>query len=453
MRFRNITFALAAGALSAFANPAISAVSAEEAKKLGTELTPVGANPDGNAEGTIPKWTPQTQKGPISGEYPSDPKIDAEEPLFTITASNMDQYADKLSEGHKLLLKRFPDSYKMNVYPTHRIVNWPEEIMAATKENATKCEFRGPDDITNCSVGFPFPIPQTGAEVLWNHKLKWRGNAARRFNNQMIVQSDGGFQFTKIVEDVSFSYANLKEPIPIAGDEGEYLRYLSETVAPVRLAGTFILVHEKVGTGASGRSAWLYSPGLRRIRRAPSVCCDNPYEGTDGHQFYDQVDMFNGVKERFNWKLLGKKEMYVPYNAHKISGPDTAYNDLAAPRHLNQDLPRYELHRVWVVEAENKADLRHTFGKKMFYVDEDSWNVVVIDNYDQRGDLMQLQEGHLIFGQNILATATSPEVIYHFNTGRYFLTALANEDRPIDSSVTYDNSFFTASSVQRATSR
>lgn len=447
------TLAIAASAVWAFSTSAPAAVSAEEAKRLGSELTPIGANPEGNEAGTIPAWEPQEKEGPASGEYPADPEIDAEEPRLTITAENMDQHADKLSEGHKLLLKRFPDSYKMNIYPTHRIANWPDEIKEATKRNATKCEFRGPDDITNCEVGFPFPIPQTGAEVVWNHKLKWRGNNARRYNNQMIVQPDGEYQFTKIVEDVTFSYANVNDPIPIEDGQGEYLRYLSETVAPVRLAGTFILVHEKVGTGEAGRRAWLYSPGLRRIRRAPSVCCDNPYEGTDGHQFYDQVDMFNGVLERFNWKLQGKKEMYVPYNSHRIAGPDTSYDDLASPRHLNPELPRYELHRVWVVEAENKEDLRHTFGKKVLYIDEDSWNIVMIDNYDHRGEMMQFQEGHLSFAQNILATGTSPEVIYHLNTGRYFLTALANEDRPIDSTVTYDDSFFTAAAVQRKTSR
>ncbi|WP_420426462.1 DUF1329 domain-containing protein [Algiphilus sp.] len=453
MTLRRLTIALAAGAAWALSAPALAAVSQEEANKLGTELTPVGANPKGNEDGTIPEWNPTTMQGDKTGEYPSHPEIDDDEPRFVITAENMDQYADKLSEGHKLLLQRYPDSYKMKIYPSHRIVTWPEEILAATKRNATACEFRGPDDITNCEVGFPFPIPQTGAEVVWNHKLKWRGNNARRYNNQMIVQQNGDYQFTKIVEDVTFSYANLNDPVPIKDGQGEYLRYLSETVAPVRLAGTFILVHEKVGTGEAGRRAWLYSPGLRRIRRAPSVCCDNPYEGTDGHQFYDQVDMFNGVLERFNWKLLGKKEMFIPYNSHKIAGPPTKYADLAQPRHLNQELPRYELHRVWVVEAENKPDLRHTFGKKVLYIDEDSWNIVMIDNYDHRGEMMQFQEGHYFISRNILAGATSPEVIYHLNTGRYFLTALAQEDQPIDSTVTYDDGYFTAAAVQRKTSR
>lgn len=161
MTFTRKTLAIAVGALWALSSSALAAVSAEEAKKLGNELTPIGANPEGNEAGTIPEWTPQDQKGPLSGEYPSDPEIDAEDPKFTITAANMAEYEDKLSEGHKLLLERFPDSYKMNIYPSHRNVNWPEEIKEASKRNATTCEFRGPDDITNCKLGFPFPVPQS----------------------------------------------------------------------------------------------------------------------------------------------------------------------------------------------------------------------------------------------------------------------------------------------------
>ena len=449
---KTLSMAFGALALSLVATHAAAKVDAAEAAKLGTTLTPVGAEKAGNKDGSIPAWTPAPQSGSLKGEFPTDPKIMADKAKFTINKANMAQYTAKLTEGHKYLLKTY-DTYKMNVYPTRRVASWPQFIYDSTKENATTCTITGTDILDNCKVGFPFPIPKTGAEPIWNHKLKWRGETVTRFNNQMIVQPSGEFQLTKIIENVQFGYASEKNPVPLTKTSGEFLKYLSQTVAPPRLAGTYILVHEKAGTGADGRAAWLYSPGLKRIRRAPTVCCDNPYEGTDGHQFYDQVDNFNGSLERFNWKLLGKKEIYVPYNGYQIAGPQTKYKDLAKPKHLNADLPRYELHRVWVVEANIKAGTSHTFNKRTFYIDEDSWNIVAIDNYDARGNLYQFQEGHYVFGSNIQSGTTVPEVIYHFTSGRYFITAAFNEDKPFDLTAKFSPDYFTAAAVQKRSTK
>lgn len=426
----------------------------EEVAKLGKELTPVGAIRAANEDGSIPEWEPRPQNGPLKDFWPSYPDIEAEKPLFTITGANAGQYADKLTEGHKELLKRYPDSYLMNVYPTHRVANFPQEILDGSIVNAANAVMNGVDEPSGALLGIPFPIPQSGAEPIWNHKTKFRGNAFRRYNNQMIVQLDGKFTMTKIIEDIKFYYNNPEVKPPLELKPGvASIKYVSEVTSPPRLAGTFILAHEKAGTGPEGRAAWLYAPAIKRIRRAPAVCCDNPYEGTDGHQFYDQVDMFNGVLERYTLKLVGRREMYIPYNSYRIAGNKIKYADIASPRHVNPELPRYELHRVWVVEAENKPELRHTFAKIRFYIDEDSWNIVARDNYDHQGQLMQLQEGHLIYASNVMASTTVPEVIYHFNSGRYFVTAMANEDQPGDASVDFPDSYFEASSVQQRSAK
>ncbi len=427
---------------------AIAKVTPEEAAKLGKELTPIGAERAGNKAGTIPAWTPAKQRGKLNHEFPNDPVFDLEKPLFSVTGASAAKYAANLTEGQKELLRRYPETYKLNVYPSHRVANFPEAVLKATVDNATRAELKSPDLPTGAVLGFPFPIPKSGAEPIWNHKLKWRGENARRYNNQIIVQQDGKYTLTKLVEEVKFIYASQKTPSPL-GPGTEYLRYLSATVAPPRLAGTHILVHERVGTGAEGRNAWLYSPGLRRIRRAPTVCCDNPYEGTDGHQFYDQVDMFNGVLERYNWKLMGKREVYIPYDSNLIASNRTKYSALVRPKHLNQDLVRYELHRVWVVEAELRPGLNHTFRKRRMYLDEDSWNIVAVDDYDNRNQLMEYQEGNMVIGYNILSAGTVPEIIYHFNSGRYFITALFNEDEPYDFAVQYNDDKFTPESVQK----
>jgi hypothetical protein len=439
-------------ALTIVAAAAWGKVGPDEAAKLAKDLTPIGAEAGANKDGSIPAWAPIKAQGALKGVYTSDAKMDAEKPLFTITKANIAQYGEALTEGHKKLLSTY-DTYKMNVYPSHRDTTWPDEVNKATAENATVATLTGTDVVEGAKLGFPFPIPKSGAEIIWNHKLKWRGENVRRYNNQLIVQPSGEFQLTKIVEDVKFYYASIKNPLPLTKDQNMFIKYLSQTIAPPRMAGTFILVHEKGGTGNEGRAAWLYSPGLRRIRRAPTVCCDNPYEGTDGHQFYDQVDMFNGVLERYNWKLVGKKELFVGYHGNKLAGNKVKFKDMAKGKHLNQDLPRYEKHRVWVVEATLRPGTNHTFKKRVFYVEEDGWNIVAVDNYDSRDQLYQFQEGHYVVAPNILSGGTVPELIYHFNSGRYFITAAANEDKPNDFTVNFDDNYFEAATVQKRTTK
>jgi len=206
-----------------------------------------------------------------------------EKPLYTITGANLAQYAAKLTEGHKYLLRTY-DDYKMNVYPTHRIAGWPDFIYQATAQNAVSCEMIGTDNPNSCKLGFPFPIPKTGAEPIWNHKLKYRGSTVQRYNNQAIVKPDGTFKITKLVEDVLFVYANLKERSMWKSGSNMIAYYLSETKEPPRVAGQFTLVHEKIGPGVEARSAWIYSPGLGRVNRAPDVGFDN-HTGEHSHLY------------------------------------------------------------------------------------------------------------------------------------------------------------------------
>ena len=207
--------------------PSVAKATPEEATRLGKDLTPVGAEKAGNKPGTIPEWTPMSQSGALKDFWPSNPAIDAEKPLFTITAANMAQYADKLTVGHRELLKRYPDTYKMNVYPTHRNATFPKEILDATISNATTASLEGVDFPRGAKLGIPFPVPQSGAEPIWNHKLKYRGATARRYNNQMIVQLDGKFTLTKIVEDVNFYYGNLTlQPAVILEPGVPLIKYL-----------------------------------------------------------------------------------------------------------------------------------------------------------------------------------------------------------------------------------
>lgn len=450
MQFRTILSVGSALAISLATLQVQAKVSAEEAAKLGGELSPIGADKSANADGSIPEWTGgEPASGDLAGQWPDETKYVPEKPIATVTKANMAEYAEKLTEGHKMLLTKYP-TYKMDIYKSHRPVTYPKAILDATKANATTAFLDGdPDRIKGAKMGFPFPIAKSGGEAMWNHRLRWRGESVRRYNNQAIVQPSGGYQISKLVEDVKFTYGSIKNPQSFENEDDVGLYYLSETLAPPRNAGQFLLGWEHPYT----RSAWLYNPGLRRIRRAPNVGFDNPYEGTDGNQFYDQVDMFNGSFERYTWKLVGKKEIYIPYNSHKINLPKYKYDDIVQKNHINQDLARYELHRVWVVEADLKAGTSHSFKKRRFYIDEDSWYVVAVDCYDNRDELWKFQEGHAAYTTNVQAVGGVPELIYDFQTTGYFATAMINEDKPNDFSVEYDDKFFTTQSVKKKTSR
>ena len=440
----------AAGAAALVCGTATAKVSSEEAAKLGKELTPIGAEKAANADGTIPEWTGGLPKLEITEPKHWDNPWPDEKPLFTITKDNVDKYKDKLTVTHLALFDAYGDTYKMNVYPTRRSSGFPDEYYEYTKKNATTAELEGTDLLKNAEVGFPFPIPKTGAEVIWNHRLKYRGKAVQRFNNQFIVQADGSSQKATLIEDVLFPYANLSDDHTVIDDKDDVtIYYVAEILSPPRNAGLFLMAWEHVDY----RSAWLYPPALRRVRRAPSVAYDNPYEGTDGNQFYDQVDMYNGALDRFTWKLKGKKEYYLPVNSFAMNEADVKYDDVIGTSHINQDLPRYELRRAWVVEAELKDGTTHKFGKRRFYVDEDSWNVVVVDCYDTRGNLWKLQEGHLIVERSLPASTTVPEIIYDLQARSYFATALRSEDKPNNQFVEYDTRYFDPRELKRRATR
>jgi hypothetical protein len=449
-----------------FSASVFAAASPEEAARLGKDLTEVGAERGPNKDGSIPAWQggsffSDEQKKYTVAKLEELRKKNPQEienilktqagdkavPAYTITRDNWKQYEAKLSDGHKALFAAYPD-YKMIVYPAVRNAFFPDEILKATVANATTGQLKGTDDVSGAKLGFPFPIPKSGAEPLWNHKLKFRGSTVRRFNNQAIVKPDGDYKITKIIEDVKFKYANLREPGGAAKD-ALLAYYLQEVMEPPRVAGQITLVHEAASGGESARKAWLYSPGLGRVNRAPDVGFDNPSIGSDGEQFYDQIDVFNGALDRYDWKLLGKKEILIPYNSFLINSPRFKYKDLIRPGHINQDLARYELHRVWVVEANLKKGTRHRFAKRVFYLDEDSWSIAVVDCYDQRGQMWKVQEAHLITLPFIPTVSGIPETIYDLQSKRYFLTTMTNEDAISNFEIVFDDKLFTPASLQR----
>lgn len=396
-----------------------AAVSAEEAKKLGTTLTYAGAEKGANAAGTIPAYTgglttlpPGFKKG---DSIRPDP-FASEKPLFSIDAKNFDKYADKLTEGTKGLLKKYP-TYRLDVYPTHRTVAHPKRIIDATLKCATTAKTSADGrSMEGCFGGIPFPIPQSGYEAMWNHLVRYEGDAFKLEYKGLYVDSSGKLTLTTRADSITDSpywYSDKDDKIFTYRVKVKYTE-------PIRRAGEGIMVHDPMDYATSGRRAWSYLPGQRRVRASPSVAFDTPNPSTGGASTYDDSFVFLGSMERYNFKLLGKKEMYIPYNTYKMDYHSTA-DELCKPNHLNPDYVRWELHRVWVVEATLAEGKRHVYSKRVFYLDEDSWAAVASDQYDMRGQLYRVGFGYTAPSYDIPSTMVQTNGQYDLISGIYAL--------------------------------
>ncbi|WP_166254043.1 DUF1329 domain-containing protein [Marinobacter salicampi] len=446
---------IATGVLTAslFAGNTFAAVSAEEAAKLGDSLTRIGAEKAGNGD-EIPAWDggltdiPSDYKG--DGIY-VDPFAD-EEPLFTIDQSNVDQYAENLSPGQVAMIKKY-STYKMPVYKTHRTAKYPDDILEETVENATKVGLiSGGNGLENYQNATPFPIPQNGLEVIWNHITRYRGGSVVRNVGQVTPTADGAFSVVKFQDELTWRTA-LTDYEP--DQDPNVLFYFKQAItAPSRLAGNVLLVHETIDQVKEGRRAWVYNAGQRRVRRAPQVAYDGPGTASDGMRTTDNFDMFNGAPDRYEWELVGKKEMYIPYNSYELVSRDLSYDEIVQAGHINQDYTRYELHRVWHVQAKLKSGARHIYAQRDFYFDEDSWQASIIDHYDGRGDLWRVAEAHNMHFYDQEVPWYAIETLYDLLSGRYLALGLTNEEtNPYEFGAKRHSRDYTPAALRRAGTR
>jgi len=427
MRIRNTGLVLSILIL-ACAGVLVAGLSPQEAARLGKDLTPFGGEKAASADGIIPAWDGGLTKPPAGyqpGQHYVDPYA-ADAVTATIDGNNMGSYAERLSEGHKAMLKAYP-TFKMKVYPTRRSASAPARIYEATAKSATTAELAaGGNGVTGALGGIPFPMPTEGVQVIWNHLLRYRGEIAKRNVAQAAPTRGGQYTLVQFDEETMFLYH-----LPGMTEEkmgNRVLLFKQEVLSPARLAGGILLVHETLNQVAQPRDAWLYNPGQRRVRRAPQVAYDNPGTAADNMRTSDQLDMFNGAPDRYDWQLVGKKEIYVPYNAYKLQDPSVKYKDVLTPLHLNPDYLRYELHRVWVVDATLKPGERHIYKRRTFYVDEDSWQILVIDQYDNRDQLWRVSEGHAMNFYNVPTTWVAAESHTDLQAGRYLVMGLFSEN-------------------------
>lgn len=414
------------GLMTMLSEVAQAKLSSEEVARLGRDLTPTGAEKAGNASGSIPAWTGGLSQIPAGFNAKAgyiNPFAN-EQPLYTVSAANVATYANVLTEGHKAMIKQYP-SYQMHVYPSHRTLALPaEEYAQISKEAATVELLPGGAGMANYEkTSVPFPIPKDGLEAIWNHLVRYRAGGTKREYSQVIVQSSGSFSAVKMEAKQVMASA-------LGNQEQNRLFYYHDYVAgPESLAGLQTLVHEPLNQVTEARLAWQYNPGQRRVLRAPEVAYDNPDLSSDGLRTIDSVDMYNGAPDKYDWKLVGKKEMLIAYNNYKLNDRTLKHKQIVGKEHMNQDLVRYEPHRVWVVEATLKTGARHIYGKRRFYLDEDSWNIVQVDHYDGRGELWRVMEAHTLQRYDVNVNFPSSDVCYDLQARRYLINGLENEEK------------------------
>ncbi|WP_407920654.1 MULTISPECIES: DUF1329 domain-containing protein [Pseudomonas] len=400
-----------------------------EIDSLGTTLTPIGAQKEGNAAGTIPEWTgglPTDAGQSLPNNFLESPYKD-DQPEFVITAQNYQQYKDNLTPGQVALFERYPETFRMPIYKTQRSVGFPQSVYDQVKATAGQAKLvNGGDGISNFAHGsFAFPIPKSGAEVVWNHNTRYRLNV-HRWYMQAMPQTNGSFTLIKMEEEVG--YPEQMSDVDASTMPNTLLFFKQRVNAPARLAGNVLLVHDSLDQLKEPRMAWVYNAGQRRVRRAPQVAYDGPGTASDGMRTSDNFSMYNGAPDRYDWTLVGKKEIYIPYNSGKLTEPGVQYDDVLQAGHINPDFTRFELHRVWEVQGNVKDGQRHIYAQRNFFVDEDSWMISLADHYDGRGTLWRVGEGHLGFNYQQKIPGYSIETLYDLLAGRYIALGMYSEE-------------------------
>ncbi|GGB49155.1 DUF1329 domain-containing protein [Shewanella inventionis] len=450
---KKLTILSAAVIMALGAPAALAKVSQADADKLGTTLTPLGGDKAANADGSIPAWDggiTQPVAGYTKGMHHPDPFPD-DKILFTITNANKAQYAEFLTPGQNKLFELYPDSYQMNVYQTRRSASVPQYVYDATKKNAVSAELVSQGNgISGATIGVPFPIPANGLEVIWNHILRYRGVDVETYRSQAAPTSTGSYTLVENAEEIRFEYTRPEITLDKLKETNTLFYFKQVVTQPARLAGTALLVKETMDQEALPRQAWTYNTGQRRVRKAPNVAFDTPGTVSDGLRTTDDFDMFNGSPSRYNWELVGKKEIYIPYNDYKLHSDKLKYEQILKPGHINPEFARYEKHRVWEVKATLKDGMRHIYKSRVFYIDEDSWQIALTDMYDNRDELYRVGVAHSINYYDALTNWSTLEVFHDLQSRRYLAMGLDNEGRMYNFDASLSESNFTPDALRRA---
>lgn len=388
------------------------------------DLTPFGAIRAGDENRFIPAWTgglAEPVKDYQPGRAHPDPFFE-DVRWFTVKAADLERYKVRLSSGLQELLRRYP-KFEIPLYPGRRTAAAPQAVYDATAANLGSAKLiENGLGVSGAKVGIPFPVPKDGAEAMWNHLLRWRGGTVVRSDGVAIPDAYGQVTLSLYREEVLPAYGQ--------GIEGPLTLYYRRTgLEPESVRGA-LLVQETLNPLVRPRAVWYRPPGDRRVLRAPDFADDTPDPASGGIRTADMLDMFNGTMDRFAYRLIGRRSMYVPYNAYRLDAAGLSPAEFLWSSHPNPSFLRYELHRVWIVEASLKSGYKHAFPERIYYLDEDSWQIVMADHFGPDGTLQRYAEAHGATYSQIPVFAPAVEITYDFPGNRYVVNGVDNLQSP-----------------------
>jgi hypothetical protein len=459
----NIASIVTALAALLAANLVQARVSEEEAARLGKDLTPFGGEVAGNAEGSLPAWSGKWRGVPPGVDYPGHPAelpspYADEKPLFSITSDNYQEHKKYLSDGQVGLLERYP-SFRMDIYPSHRDFTFSQRMIDKAAWNTRNTVLsNGVESVSNYTGGIAFPIPAGPEEVLWNTRTNYCHYSTTGNVSLLGVFSNGERSEETSNFTQSLPFNDPKNPIPTTEETvGDRIAFTFTTyTSPSRKKGEAIVVQDPIDYKANKRNAWIYRPDIRRVRKAPAIGYDNP-TGPGGLQTSDDQKGFNGAFDRYNYELLGKREIYIPYHNYGFNDPnfgDSNIESRLTVSHVNPDYVRFELHRVWVVEAKLAPGKRHIYKRRRWYIDEDSWNPVMSENYDSRDNLWRV--GFLLseYQYDIECYEKHAQIFHDLPSGHYVTSFIQFEQEPFNYTIPFvEKSHFTAANLRKTVKR
>ena len=400
-----------------------AAAQAGASLKAGT-LTPYGAERGASKDGSIPAWDGKPVATAVGADNKRADPYAAEKPLLSITSANAAQHAEKLTDGTKALLAKWP-GMRIDVYPSHRSAVFAPAVYDAVAQNATRAKLaNGGLTVEGAYGGIPFPVPKNGHEALWNHMLSYRGQLTS-FTADKYVKTASGDRVLTNRQRTSLAYPYYDPKGKPEAFSGEWARARLDITEPPANSGQAMMTIDYVDNYAKPKDGWQYVPGQRRVRKSPSLVYDTPDASAAGLANFDDVNLFIGAQDRYQVQLLGKKEIYIPYNNNGLFRKPV--NAVIGKGTLNPDAVRWELHRVWVLEATLASGKRNVAAKRRLYLDEDTWQAVLADTWDAQGKLWKTGQAYTLLAGDEPSASTLSYTWHDLLSGGWVYAAAINE--------------------------